>query len=150
MEAYYLDRLRVIEARAEDSPREPQGLSARIARLKERLRCADPNMTVDELQAAIDRAEIKWRELQSQAAPGRPLSKIFATLPRGAELYRRQVVLGLSGDLNAASKARVFLRKWFGGKIRLDPLPDGGAHGPVLFRCSAGNPSPSCRSQACG
>ena len=32
----------------------------------------------------------------------------------------------MSGDLNAASKARVFLRKWFGGKIRLDPLPDGG------------------------
>src|SRR6185312_12390048 len=47
-------------------------------------------------------------------------------IPRGAELYRRQVVLGLSGDQNAASKARVFLRKWFGGKIRLDPLPDGG------------------------
>jgi hypothetical protein len=42
------------------------------------------------LQAAIDRAEMKWRELQSQAAPGRSLSKLFATLPRGAELYRRQ------------------------------------------------------------
>jgi site-specific DNA recombinase len=126
MEAYYLERLRVLEARDVDCPRELQELSARIARLKERLRCGDPDMTADELQAAIDRAEMKWRELQSQAAPGRSLSKLFATLPRGAELYRRQVILGLSGDLNAASKARVFLRKWFGGKIRLDPLPDGG------------------------
>ena len=83
-------------------------------------------MTADELQAAIDRAEMKRRDLQSQAAHGRLLSKLFVTLPRGAELYRRQVVLGLSGDQNAASKARVFLRKWFGGKIRLDPLPDSG------------------------
>lgn len=126
MEAYYLERLRVLEARDVDSPRELQELSARILRLKERLRCGDPDMTGDELQAAIDRAEMKWRELQSQAGPGRSMSKLFATLPRGAELYRRQVVLGLSGDQNAASKARVILRKWFGGKIKLDPLPDGG------------------------
>jgi transposase len=26
---------------------------------------------------------------------------------------------------------RLFLREWFGGKIRLEPLPDGGAHGPL-------------------
>ena len=97
----------MIEARADNSPREIQELSARIMRLKERLRCGDPDMTADELQAAIDRAEMKWRELQSQAAPSRSLSKLFATLPRGAELYRRQVVLGLSGDQNAASKARL-------------------------------------------
>ena len=33
---------------------------------------------------------------------------------------------GLDGDPRAALKARVFLREWFGGKIRLEPLPDGG------------------------
>jgi hypothetical protein len=44
--------------------------------------------------------------------------------PRMQEQERR--VLGLSGEPNAASKARVSLRKWFGGKIRLDPLRDGG------------------------
>ena len=36
MEAYYLERLRVLEARDVDSPRELQELSARILRLKER------------------------------------------------------------------------------------------------------------------
>ena len=46
--------------------------------------------------------------------------------PPGAELYRRQVALGLEGDPQATLKARVFLRDWFGGKIRLEPLPDGG------------------------
>jgi hypothetical protein len=33
---------------------------------------------------------------------------------------------GLDGDPRAALKARVFLRDWFGGKIRMEPLPDGG------------------------
>ena len=31
-----------------------------------------------------------------------------------------------AGDPRAALKARVFLREWFSGKIRLEPLPDGG------------------------
>jgi hypothetical protein len=41
-------------------------------------------------------------------------------------MYCRQVAQGLDGDPRAALKARVFLRDWFGGKIRLEPLPDGG------------------------
>jgi hypothetical protein len=47
-------------------------------------------------------------------------------LPRAAELYRRQVALGLHGNSDAATKARIFLREWFGGRIRLEPLADGG------------------------
>ena len=50
----------------------------------------------------------------------------FAILPGAAELYRRQVALGLDGHPDAILKARLFLREWFGGKIRLEPLPDGG------------------------
>jgi hypothetical protein len=46
-------------------------------------------------------------------------------LPRAAELNRRQVALGLAGHADAILKG-VFLREWFGGKIRLEPLPDGG------------------------
>jgi hypothetical protein len=41
-------------------------------------------------------------------------------------MYRRQILEGLDGDPRAALKARVFLREWFSGKIRLEPLPDGG------------------------
>jgi hypothetical protein len=50
----------------------------------------------------------------------------LSILPRAAELYRRQIAQGLDGDPRAALKARVFLREWFGGMIRLEPLPEGG------------------------
>jgi hypothetical protein len=82
-------------------------------------------MPEDELQAAIDRAEEKRRELQRQPN-AIPPAKDIAFMSRAAELYRRQVAQGLDGNPQAALKARVFLREWFGGKIRLEPLPDGG------------------------
>jgi hypothetical protein len=126
MQDYYLERIRMMHARAADVSRELQELAARIARLKDRLRCGDPDMTGDELQAAIDRAEGKRRELQQNHRGPEPSSKVFAMLPRAAELYRRQVALGLHGNPDAATKARIFLREWFGGRIRLEPLADGG------------------------
>ena len=86
---------------------------------------SDPDMPADELQAAIDRAEEKRRELQEQLSAYLP-AKALVFMSRAAELYRRQVALGLDGNPQAALKARVFLREWFGGKIRLEPLPDGG------------------------
>ena len=87
---------------------------------------AVPDMTADEIQAAIDRAEAKRRELQDQQPEAKASAKVLSMLPRAAELYRRQVALGLDGDPRAALKARVFLREWFSGKTRLEPLPDGG------------------------
>ena len=51
---------------------------------------------------------------------------MFSIGPRAAELYRRQIALGLDGNPREALKARVFLRDWFSGTIRLEPLPDGG------------------------
>jgi hypothetical protein len=84
-------------------------------------------LPADELQAAIDRAEAKRRDLRDQQ-PGStvPMSKALALMPRAAELYRRQVALGLNGNPQAAQKARLFLREWFGGNIRLEPLADSG------------------------
>ena len=38
-------------------------LGSRIARLRERMKCGDPDIPEDELQAAIDMAEAKRREL---------------------------------------------------------------------------------------
>jgi hypothetical protein len=40
-----------MHAREAEVPRELHELAARIARLKDRLRCGDPDMTADELQA---------------------------------------------------------------------------------------------------
>lgn len=126
MQDYYLERVRTMQARAAEVPGELRELSARIARLKDRLKCGDPDMTADELQAAIERAEDKHRELQRDQVGAEPSSKVFAMLPRAAELYRRQIVLGLHGNPDATNKARMFLREWFGGRIRLEPLADGG------------------------
>jgi hypothetical protein len=127
MQDYYVERVRVMRAQAAEVPRELQELSARISRLKDRLRHGDPDLTGDELQAAIDRAEAKRRDVQQNQleVAGQP-PKVLAILPRAAELYRRQIARGLQGNPDAALKARIFLREWFGGKIRLEPLPDGG------------------------
>ena len=126
MQGYYAERLRVMQTQSNVAPRELQELAARIERLKERLRKGDPDMTPDEIQAAIDRAQAKRREFAHPHPDITASNAIFSILPRSAELYRNEVMLGLDGDPKAALKARVFLREWFCGKIRLEPLPDGG------------------------
>jgi hypothetical protein len=78
------------------------------------------------LQAAIERAEGKRRDLEAEQPEAKRSAKVLSMLPRAAELYRRQVAQGLDGNPREALKARVFLRGWFSGKIRLEPLPDGG------------------------
>ena len=125
LQAQVLARLKNESAQAVDQPHELRELAARIDRLRERLRQGDPDMTPDEIQAAIDRAEEKRRGLQSR--DDRSLgSKLAIALPRAAELYRRQISLGLEGDPRATIKARMRLRELFGGKVRLVPQLDGG------------------------
>jgi hypothetical protein len=126
MQTYYFDRLRAMQTQAVEQPRELQELVARIERLRERLKQGDPDMTTDEIQAAIDRASQKRREIQEQQQIAAPSARVFAMLPRAAEAYRRQITLGLDGDPRAALKARSILRELFGGKIRLVPQLDGG------------------------
>ena len=55
-------------ARASEVPRELAALDARLERLRARLKSGDPDMTDDELQAAIDRVELKRRELRASRA----------------------------------------------------------------------------------
>ena len=126
MQRYYADRVQAMQTRAIEAPRELQELTARIERLRERLRAGDPDLAADELQAAIDRAEGKRRELEAEQPEAKQSARVLSVLPRAAELYRRQVAEGLDGNPREALKARVFLREWFSGKIRLEPLPDGG------------------------
>ena len=66
MQRYYVERMRAMQMRAAEVPDELQELTARIERLCDRLKRGDPDMTIDELQAAIDRAEGKRRELEDQ------------------------------------------------------------------------------------
>ncbi len=73
------------------------------------------------LQAVIETAESKYRDLQDQHFSANLPAKTLAFMSRAAELYRRQVAQGLDGNPQAARKARVFLREWFGRKIRLEP-----------------------------
>jgi hypothetical protein len=65
MQTYYLERVRSLRDRAADIPSELQELASRVVRLKGRLKCGDPDMTADEVQAAIDRAEEKRRALEN-------------------------------------------------------------------------------------
>ena len=66
MGEYYRERVRALQTHAAEVPGELQELAARLQRLHERLKRGDPDMTADELQAAIDRAEAKRREIQEQ------------------------------------------------------------------------------------
>jgi hypothetical protein len=125
MQTYFAARLQAMQTRAVEAPRELQELTARIERLRERLVKGDPDMPADELQAAIDRAEGKRRELQDQQPEAKRSAKVLSMLPEAAALYRPQVAQGLDGNPREALKARVFLREWFSGKIRLEPLSNG-------------------------
>jgi hypothetical protein len=86
----------------------------------------DPDTTADEIQGAIDRAEGK-RQGSRRSYPRRNNPpKCFRSFPVPRTRYCRQITLGLEGDPRAALRARVCPREWFGGKIRLEPVPDGG------------------------
>jgi site-specific DNA recombinase len=87
MQDYLSDRLQATQVRATEAPRELEELEARIARLRDRLKRGDPDIPDDELQAAIDRAEEKHRELQEQLRAYLP-AKAFVFMSRAAELYR--------------------------------------------------------------
>jgi hypothetical protein len=63
MQAYYAERLKAMQARA---TARPQDLDARIDRLCDRLDRGGSDMTTDEIQTAIDRADAKRRELRAQ------------------------------------------------------------------------------------
>jgi site-specific DNA recombinase len=125
IEAGYAERMKAAAKRAVTAPDEAAALDSRIARLRERLRTGDPDMTADELQATIERAEAKRRELDTAPSLTRHTAQILAALPRAAELYKQQISLGLSGDREAITKARPLLRELLGGEIRLSPGENG-------------------------
>jgi site-specific DNA recombinase len=125
MQAAYVERLKEIAQRAESVPQEAAELDARIARLRERLKKGDPDLTPDELQPAIERAETKRRELDHARSTVGNSAQILSVLPKAAAYYGQQISLGLDGDPGAAAKARPIVRELLGGKVDLVPGEDG-------------------------
>ena len=85
MQAAYIEHLRALQARMTEQPQELQELNARILGLRELLNRGDPDMGPDEIQAAIERAEAKAKELQGLGSAATPAMKVFTMLPRAAE-----------------------------------------------------------------
>ncbi len=123
-EQLYAERVRQDAEKAEAAPAEVAAIDMRIARLRERLAAGDPDLEADELQAAIERAEGKRRELLAAQPAAKQSAKLFAMMPRAAEEYREQISMGLDGNPREAQKARNTLRKMIPEKIRLTPHGD--------------------------
>lgn len=141
MQMSLLERIHKTKTRAAEQPRELMELDARIARLRKRMAAGDPDITPDELRAALDLAERKRRELaHAKPADVSEGAKLLTILPNAAELYRRQIALGLDGSHpQIMQKARLAIRELL-GQIRLEPGEDGSlwaayeVHPAVLVR----------------
>jgi undecaprenyl pyrophosphate synthase len=66
-------------------------LSARIARLRERLERGDQEMTGDEIMAAIERAEAKRADLENSLPEAKVSYRLIGRLAKFAEAFRRQI-----------------------------------------------------------
>ncbi len=124
MEAEYRQRMQSVSARRDAAPQELTDLDARIARLRDRLRDGDPDLTHDELQAAVDRAEGKRKQLVAAQPAGRQSARVLTMLPKAAALYRKQIEEGLSGDPQAVLRAKAILRDLV-GTVTLSTGKDG-------------------------
>lgn len=133
-----------VTAQADQAPREVLDISARIDRLRERIKAGDPDLDTNELQAAIERAEAKRRDLQNAQPAAKASARVRVMLPKAAQLYTGQIEMGLAGDEREALKARVFLREAFGGEIKLEPDEGSGLtahwlqHSAALMQAAGG------------
>ncbi len=109
-------------ARAVELPQEMQKMDARLARLRDRQKLGDPDMTAAELQGVIDRIQAeRARLIESQSGvSARDVAKLAALLPGAAEEYRKQIAIGLDGNPTEAAKGRLVLRDLI-GPVTLTP-----------------------------
>jgi site-specific DNA recombinase len=125
LEAAYLKCQRTEQEKAAEAPAELRAIEERIERLRVRLRNGDPDLTLDELEAALSKAEAK-RHILFNARPAVMGTHAFTVLPEVAAAYREQIKQGLGGNEPASLKARLFLRQYFGGQIKMIPTDGGG------------------------
>jgi DNA invertase Pin-like site-specific DNA recombinase len=126
MRAYYDERMAEVRAKRTKVPAEVEELNRRIARLQERLKTGDPDLTAEELLAIIDKADTKRKELLSSEPETKRMDKVLAALPAAANQYRGQIEKGLQGNPTEAGRARVAVHKLLGDQIKLVPAKGGG------------------------
>jgi site-specific DNA recombinase len=137
LRAEYEAKLQRRAANGDAVPKELKELDERIARLRLRLKKGDADLAPDELQAAIAAAEQKRLQLlhHSRGRSGKvSAAKLYAALPDAARLYRKRIEHGLSGDAEAAAKARMIVRDLCGGKITLEPTKRGLVARSALYK----------------
>jgi site-specific DNA recombinase len=131
LQAAFLESQRAEQTKATQVPAEIQAIDERIERLRARLRNGDPDLAPDELEAALSKAEEKRRSLLT-ARPAADGARMIAMLPSAAEEFREQIKQGLAGNVGASQKARVVLRQYFGGQIKMIPDQEGGLSAEYL------------------
>ena len=119
MEREFAKRMAAREARALGVPAEVQALDDRLTRLR-----AMADLTEDERQVLIDKAEAKRKELLSQQPAAKQQAKILTMLPKAAASYLRQIEEGLGGNTRAAAKGRLVVKDLI-GPVSLQPGDDG-------------------------
>jgi hypothetical protein len=131
LQAAFLKSQRAEHTKATQAPTEMKAIEERIERLRGRLRHGDPDLAPDEIEAALAKAEEKRRSLLTTRSSPEG-ARAIAMLPSAAEDFREQIRLGLAGDARASLKARVVLRQYFGGQIKMLPGEDGGLYAEYL------------------
>jgi hypothetical protein len=131
LQAAYLKCQRSDQAKAEQAPAEMQAIDERIERLRVRLRNGDPDLAPDELEAALSKAEEKRRLLLNGPSVTNG-ARVISMLPSAAADFREEIKHGLAGDEGASLKARVVLRQYFGGQIKMIPDETGSLYAEYL------------------
>lgn len=137
MQNHLASLLREQAAKSREAPQELKELDSRLERLRRRLRDGDPDMAADELQAAIERAEAKRRQLVAGFREGAEVARVLSTIPRAAELCEERIALGLHGDPQACEEARVILRSLIPDRIQLSRKEDGSLWAHCAFQPAA-------------
>lgn len=114
-------------ADAAQAPQAVKELDARLERLRERLRAGDPDMTADDLLAAIERAEARRREILEAQPQAKAQANVQRLLPKAAQMARQWLGAALDGSAPVSGRARPMLRDFFGGQIRLAPGAEPGS-----------------------
>jgi site-specific DNA recombinase len=127
----YLKCQRSEQSKAAQVPAEVQAIDERIERLRTRLHNGDPDLAPDELEAALSKAEEKRRSLLNAPSMANG-ARVISMLPGAAAEFREQIKHGLAGDSGAALKARVVLRQYFGGQIKMLPEAGGSLYAEYL------------------